>query len=479
MIDCLLISPAFIFEKGNMWKEMRALDPPLGLAALAAWIRNEGYSVRIIDCDISAPDLRTFISILKKDFATKNINPRIIGFTCCTTTSAAAYKYAEIAKNFFSNSKIVFGGPHASFATKEVLSHDCIDYAVIGEGEITITEILKNKPIESINGLAYKNINNQIVYNAIRARIGDINLIPMPAYDLLDIEKYSPPLGAFKRKPSFIITTSRGCPGKCTFCTKTLGNLHLQKNADKIFSELQYLNNQYGIKDIVFHDDTFTADKNNVQDLCKLIINEKLDLSWHCFSRLDYIDEDLIILMKRAGCHQIMFGVESFDQKILDSYNKNIDLSLVKKTVELLRKHDITSRLAFIVGGPNDTKESLENSITHLRNINPDLIVVNVATPFPGTELYKQAINKKILNKHTWDKYTGAIPIITTENLSCKEVVHYYRKFYRNFYLRPMQIFRIIRRIKHFGGISVVIKAGLGLLKIAFSKKDTDYNYEC
>jgi anaerobic magnesium-protoporphyrin IX monomethyl ester cyclase len=475
MIDCLLISPPFFFEKGNMWKEMRAIDPPLALAALAAWIRIEGYNVNIIDCDINARDLNLFKSLLEKEYFLET--PNLIGFTCCTTTSTIAYEYAKIAKSIFRNSKIVFGGPHASFATKEVLSKDYIDFAVIGEGEITLSELLKGKNVELIDGLAYKTVNREIVFTKERKRIQSIDSIPIPAYDLLAIEKYSPPLGSFKRKPSFIITTSRGCPGKCSFCTKTLGTLHLQKSAEKIFDELYLLNKKYGIVDIVFHDDTFTADQSNIEKLCRILIQKKLDISWHCFSRIDYIDENLIKLMKKAGCHQIMFGIESFDKKILKSYNKNIDTSAVKQIVNILKKHNITSRLAFIVGGPDDTENSLENTISILKEINPDLIVVNMATPFPGTDLYKHVKEKQILvNNLDWTNYTGAIPIIKPENLRIDQVYYYYKKFYKSFYLRAPQIFRIIRRLKYYGGFLVVLKAGIGIINIAFNKRK---NYEC
>lgn len=461
-----------------MWKEMRAIDPPLALAALAAWIRAEGFKVSIIDCDLNARDINSFELLLEKILLQNT--PSIIGFTCCTTTSIVAYKYAKTAKRVFRKSKIVFGGPHASFATKEVLSKEYIDFAVIGEGEITLSELLKGTSPELINGLAYKNQNKEIIYTKERERIKNINNIPLPAYDLLSIEKYSPPLGSFQRKPSFILTTSRGCLGKCSFCTKTLGALHLQKSAEKIFDELYYLNKKFGIIDVVFHDDTFTADKNNIEKLCNLLIEKKLNISWHCFSRIDYIDEDLIKLMKKAGCHQIMFGIESFDKNILKSYNKNLDISLVKNIVKILKRHNITSRLSFIVGGPNDTKYSLEKTISYLKKINPDLIVVNMATPFPGTALFEYVTEKNLFVKNIdWASFTGAIPVFKPNNLRIDQVSYYYRKFYRSFYLRPSQIFKIIKRIKYYGGFLVALKAGIGLLNIVFTKSKIKNNYEC
>jgi radical SAM superfamily enzyme YgiQ (UPF0313 family) len=464
--DCILISPAFSYDDGNIYKFVRAFDPPLNLITLAAWIREKGFSINVIDCNVSFPSIENLADYF---YSLKNCPPKYLGISIYTVQAEICYKIAKICKNILPETIIISGGPHSTFSYEEVLNKSEIDIAVMGEGEISLEDILIGKPLNGIDGIAYKSDNGNIKVNPTRERIEDLNSLPIPAYDLIDLSKYRPTIGSFKTLPSLILTCSRGCPGNCSFCTKTLGKLHKQKDAHKIFSELKFLTSTYKINDFAFHDDTFTASRKNIVELCNLIIDSDLEISWLCYSRVDLVDEELLRLMKKAGCHQIMYGVESFDQNVLNSINKNINAEAVKKITKLTREIKITCKLTFIVGNPMDTVESLNLTLKNLLRINPDLIVVNIATPFPGTKMFEIENLKGTIKNYKWADYTGAIPIINVPRLDDIEIQKYYKKFYFRFYLRPSQILRILFRAKQYGGFYNLLKGAISILKISFS----------
>jgi len=328
-LDCLLINPPMFYDKSEgIWKEINSNFPPLGLASIAGYLTNSGKSVQIIDCNIVSPSVEEFDNFFKDNYYNNFFPIKVIGITAMTCTVKKAYKIASICRKYYPNTLIVFGGVHPTFCYEEVLSDPNVDVVVIGEGEITFLEILNGKERENINGIAFieRDSNlDRVIKNPDRDRIQDLDNLPIPAYHLLPIDKYKPAKGSYKRLPAMSMITSRGCPGKCTFCSKTLGNKLFFQSAERIFNEIQFLIKNYGIKQIQFYDDTFTVWKENVRKLCHLIIENKVDITWTCFARVDYVDSDLLFLMHRAGCHQIMFGVENVDEGVLKNINKKCD----------------------------------------------------------------------------------------------------------------------------------------------------------
>jgi radical SAM superfamily enzyme YgiQ (UPF0313 family) len=272
----------------------------------------------------------------------------------------------------------------------------------------------------------------------------------MPAYNLLPIEKYRPAKGTYKRLPAMSMMTSRGCPGRCTFCSKTLGTVMVFKSAKKIFGEINYLIKNYGIKEILFYDDTFTVYKSNVLKLCGMIIKNKTDITWTCFARVDFIDEEMLKKMKEAGCHQIMYGVESTNGAVLKNINKKIQIKQVIKAVEWTKKAKIECRVAFMVGNPGDSAKIIKQNIEFVNKIDPDLLVVNITTPFPGTAMFNWAKSKNLLLTYDWDDYDLSKPVMKLENMSAKEIIKLYNMMYKGFYLRPSFILKKVLSVRNF-----------------------------
>lgn len=467
-LDCLLISPPSMYkEDKNIWTEINSNFPPLGLASIAAYARSKGHSVKIIDSNISAPSVETFREFFKNYFVRNYSSIKVIGLSAMTCTIKKAYKIMEICREYYPDAKYVFGGVHPTFLSKEVLENGA-DIVVIGEGELTFEEIVAGKKLFSINGITYKQ-NKKVITNKPRERITKLDMLPMPAYDLLPILKYKPAKGSYKRLPAMSMMTSRGCPGRCTFCQKTLGNAIFFESAEKIFEEIQYLVKNYGIKQILFYDDTFTVYKDNVIRLCNLILRNKLDISWTCFARVDYVDFEMLKKMNQAGCHQIMYGVETIDKQVLENIHKGTNPAQVINAVRWTKAAGIECRLAFMVGNPGDDKKSILRNIQFVNKVNPDLLIVNITTPFPGTEMFEWAKQKNLILTYNWDDYTLAKPVMRLENLTPEQIKGLYQLMYKKFYFRPVYIIKKLTSIRTIDDIKVLTE-GFNALLSFFSK---------
>lgn len=199
------------------------------------------------------------------------------------------------------------GGVHPSIMPEEVISHSYVDFVVIDEGEETIKEIVAGKSPKEILGICYKE-NGRTIRNELRPLIKNLDDIPHPAYHLLPIKKYYPAPGNYKKLPAMTIFATRGCPGRCTFCYRCFRGVLRKRSARNIVDEIKTLQRDYGIKGISIVDDTFTLFKDVVVEFCNLLIDEKIDISWSCITRVDYVDEDLLKLMKKPAAIRYYSG---------------------------------------------------------------------------------------------------------------------------------------------------------------------------
>ena len=430
-MNVLLINPSWIRSDENLWKKVGSCMPSLGLAYIAAVLEHEGIKVEILDCDAEKISLKK----LSEKLSQYN-NPEFIGITATTSIIENAIKTAEICKKKFPKSKIVMGGVHPTVLPNEVLSNEYVDFVVRGEGEYTMLELIKGKELKEILGLSYKQ-NGEMFHNNPRPLIRDLDGIPFPAYHLLPMEKYFPAVGTYKRLPAMSILATRGCPGRCTFCYRMFANKAHTRSARNIINEIKLLINVYNIKEICFYDDVFTLFKKNVKEFCTIIVDEKIDITWSCFSRVDFVDEEMLSLMKKAGCHQIMYGIESGDEQILNNINKKTPLEKIEKAISLTKKVGIDTRGAFMLGNPGETEETMKKTIDFAIKLDLDLAIFNITTPYPGTEMYYWAKENGYLNTEDWSKYDLSYIVMDLPTVDHITLKRYYRIAYRRFYLRP------------------------------------------
>lgn len=467
-IKCILFSPHFKYAKGSIYREVSNLDPPLGLISLSAFLAEKGFETMVFDFNTeieSNNDIPNFIKKLESEYDLNNV---FFGISFLTPYVHSSYKIAEFLKQYFPKNKIVAGGAHATFMSEEVLSSGYVDIVVRGEGEFSLLEIVKGRDLSHITGISYsksENGNISIIHNSDRERIKDINDLPFPDYHLLKMDKYEPILGSYRKLPAANIITARGCPGNCNFCCKNFGKKVSYKSPETIIREIKLLIKDYKIKHINIYDDTFTLNKKRVIEFCDLLIKEILKIEWTCFARIDTMDFEILSKMKKAGCYQIMYGVENFNQEILDSLAKGIKVEKIEEVIKLTRKVGIICRVSVMVGHTQDTWETYRNNIKALKRLKPDILVSSIFTPIPGSQLYIWAKENDRLLTTDWSKFAGNNSVMKLDYLSQKDVIKQYQQIYSDYYYNLPYFFRRINRINNFTEFKNTVRAFFYVLK--------------
>lgn len=455
----LLINPTWIIDNDkNLWKGVGSCFPSLGLGYVAAVLEREGHKVFYLDCTAE----KISLSEIKEKFKQYPVVD-FVGITATTPLINNALTMATYAKEIFPNVKIVLGGVHPSVMPDEVLSHRDVDYVVRDEGEETVVDLVNGKNEEEILGLSYKR-DGKIIHNPLRPLIQNLDTIPAPSYHLMPLDKYYPPVGGYKRLPAMSIFATRGCPGRCTYCYRTFRGIVRKRSAKNIIDEIKLLQKNYGIKEICFYDDTFTLFKDEIKKFCQIIIDEKMDLTWSCFTRVDYVDEDLLKLMKKSGCHLILFGVESADEEVLKNIRKMISLDQVKRVVKICRKIGIETRASFMIGNAGDNKQTIEKSIKFALELDPDEVQFNITTIYPGTEMWEWAHKNGYITCYDWNKYSMSNICFRHPNLTQEQMKHYYKLAHLKFYFRPKIILRRLFRIRSWIQLKQEITGAMALL---------------
>lgn len=455
----LLINPPWITRTDNMWHNIASVMPPLGLAWIARSLEQHSHQVLILDAHAERMGFDAVETYLKTsgkfDF---------IGITATTSLVNNSLEIARIIKVQQPQAKVIIGGVHATVLPAEVLAEPTVDLVVRGEGEITMQELANGGNYEDILGISYRK-DGEIIHNGERPLIENLDAIGMPAYHLLPMSKYYPAVGAYKRLPAISMLGTRGCPGRCTFCYRLFGSRLRWRSGAKMAEEVKHLQDTYGIKEIAFYDDTFTAVKKEIRAFCQRIKELNVDLTWSCFSRVDTIDEALLIEMKSCGLHQIMYGVESASAEILKNINKRADTARAVEVIAMTKKVGIDVRAAFMLGNPGETEETIRETIMFAKKQNPDLAVFNITTPFPGTDMYKWANENNHLLTKNWDHYDLAHSVMELPTISAMNVQRYYKKAYRSFYLRPSYIMMRIRKLKNWSEVRNVLNGVRAVLR--------------
>lgn len=456
----LLINPQRIIKnKKNIWGRVASCMPPLGLGYIASLLLLYNIRVEILDMNAERPTLKQFKDIIK------NKSPDYIGITSMTNLIKTSLEIAKICKEALPKTKIVLGGVHPTIMPEEVLRSPYVNYVVRGEGEYAFKELVKGKNPSKILGLSYKK-KGKIIHNPNRQLIKDLDSIPHPAYHLLPMKKYHPAIGSYKRLPAISIISSRGCPGECTFCYKDMfGRVVRNRSAGNIIDEILLLKKRYGIKEISFYDDTFAVNHKLVREFCNIIIKDKIDITWSCFARTNLVNYDLLTLMKKSGCHQICYGVESGDEQILRNIKKHILPKHSINAIKMTKKAGIEARATFMLGNPGETEETIKKTIKFACELNPDVALFNITTPYPGTGMYNWAKEKEYLNTYDWDKYDLSRVVMDIPTINSKVTEKYYKLAYRKFYMRPRYIISRLFRIRNFNDIKNNAKSLIALLK--------------
>jgi len=445
--DILFVS----IQKQNSEKDNILRAPPLGQLQLCSFLIESGFLPSIID--LGENDIGLTKKVLKK---ISDEQPKIIGFSISTPLFDPVVSLARIIKRRFPKILIIAGGPHPTLRPIETVQAGCFDIVIKGEGEIPLLKIMKlqksqdsefKEQLSSIPGLVYK-------YGGKSKSTGDGEIIknldelPLPARSLINISDYVPLPNQYRRLPVVHIVTSRGCPFGCKFCSNIFGLKLRQRSVDKVIYEINHCIEKYHAKEIYFYDDTLTADKKWIKSLCKRMIDEKFNISWSCFARIDTVDPEMLRLMKRAGCWNIFYGIEAGYQACLDRIFKNITLARIRNTINITNEAGIEIRASFMLGFPWESPREGLKTIKFAKSLDIDYAQFNLFTPFPGIPLYDLAKKSGKLddNNKLYDLWSPSY--VPKKYKTKKNLVAIQKKGFRQFYLRPSHILKMIKKIR-------------------------------
>ncbi len=307
--------------------------PYISLASLAAVLLAEGYSAQILDLSVSREPLKDLRQSLK------NFQPDFVGITFTTGLLKNAIDLANQVKSFNNSIKTIAGGVHTSIFPAEMVEKYNFDFAVFGEGEITLLELVSGKDLKTIDGLAYRDDQNKVAVNKRRELIIDLDSLPYPAFYLYNSKNYHCPRITAKKSPAAAIETSRGCWGNCIFCDKNVFQRRVRmKSAKRVVDEMEMVLN-LGYKEIHIWDDCFSSSLEHPKRICDEILRRGLKVCWNVYNgmRVDRVDEELLTKLKAAGCYRVSFGVESGDQEILNRVRKGTTLEQIRNAVKLAK----------------------------------------------------------------------------------------------------------------------------------------------
>lgn len=424
----------------------------IGVASIAAFLLKNGVNVEVLDPVVEKLDLNAIKNKIQK------IQPNVVGIPAYTEEIFDAAAIAKEVKEVSPDTITVIGGPHSSAIPTETLQEfDSFDIAVIGEGEQTFLDIVLEKNLAEIKGIAYRD-NKRIKRNDDRPVIPALDSLPLPAWHLYDLSKYRPiSLPGFlerrKARLELPVEGARGCPFNCAFCFKVNGRTIRFRSPKRIVEEVERCALEFGGDHIVFIEGTFGVNKDLAIETCNEMIKRELHkkITWSTESRVDTLDLELLSKMKEAGCFGLGIGVESGDPEILKMVGKNINSEQSLKVSEMCRKLGIKSEANFILGFPYETRESISKTIKLAKRLKTENANFAILVPFPGTRIYEMASRNegwlKIKTKN-WKLYGKQLgEALEHEQFSHKELKKLQMKAYRSFYLRPSRIRAFIERV--------------------------------
>ena len=331
-------------------------------------LEKEGHEVLALDASAKRKPLTR--DAIKKELI--NFVPDFIGVTIVTPLVKGAYLLSRELREL--NVPLVAGGTHPTLIPDETLQY--FDIAVRGEGEETILELTKyfkkKIPIENIKGISYKDSSGKIVHNGPRDFIDDLDTLPTPARHLFPLENYSTKLPQ-DVDDYWTILSSRGCPNQCIYCSSAqgvFGRKFRSRTPENIYKEIVLLKKKHNIEYLTFYDDTLTINKGQLIKLCKLISADKsLGIKWDCDSRLDVLDDELLLAMKEAGCYHLYFGMESYDAETLSKIKKGLTQEKIDSSINLVKKYNIDFTLYLIMGWPWEKESHINNTANFIKKI--------------------------------------------------------------------------------------------------------------
>ncbi|MCD4848848.1 MAG: B12-binding domain-containing radical SAM protein [Candidatus Aegiribacteria sp.] len=462
------------------WKfaDMRAHDTqgiagvwaPTGLMYVASVLREAGHQVFIEDGAFWSEEELTD-RILSHE-------PDIAGAFVIAMFWERTKKLLTNLKSARPDIRLLVGGHAPSALGRKCLEESPeLDSAVHSEGEYTVRELVnaweQGLDTAGIQGCVVRDAEGNIVENQPRRLIENLDELPFPAVDLVDLDRYQPSAGQVLRLPVMQVISSRGCTHMCLYCYRLMGDRCLRmRSPENVVDEIELYVREYGAKEIKFWDELFTHDKARVMEICRLINERDLDITWWCSARGDSVDEELLRTMKKAGCWCINFGVESAVQKNLDTLRKGIKIETSIEAIKLTHRVGIKTFGTYIFGIPGETFEEGLETIRLARKLRSYYTEFFPITPFPGAELYENSTKYGVVLRDMSDSgmLKEEIPF-EPFSMSAKQIAELRKRAFRTVYLDPGYILMRLWSLRSWYEVRTVFRGAISLLMMLFRKK--------
>ncbi len=463
-MDLILINP---YPQSARGINEGTIEPPLGLTYLAAAARDRGCAVDLIDANALK------IGTIPLTDHIISVNPPLLGVSTNVVTHAAGRDLIAALRAAGFPGRVILGGPLPSALPEYCLNATEADAVAVGEGEQTLTEVLENiageseEPFQGVSGCVWRKRDGGIVHEPPRPLIENLDSLPLPAWDLL------PPFSFYKsrarRRPIGAIICSRGCPYQCTYCNKSVfGSRYRRYSIGRAIREVGLLVENFGIRQLDILDDNLTLDLEWAKEFFRGLARFGLAVNLQNGIRADHCDEELASLMKSAGVFKISIGVESGCPETQLRIKKNLALDRVLQTTRWARERGIVVYGNFILGLPDDSAESMRQTIDFAIRMDPDAATFNFLVPLPGSEVWVEIEKLGEFHFQLDDPaaagFYGSGIRFQLPGMDAKEVARFYRRAYRRFYLRPRKIWSLFARALHPGEFFWLLQTVWGVL---------------
>ncbi len=442
--------------------------PPMELLYCASVLERAGHKVWVRDYPVQGSSWQTFIDDLHE------IKPDYAIFTATVATLDHDMSTVAAIKEHFPSAIVAAKGEPIHYMDEELINDlPKLDIILRGEVEAYIADLVNGKDWHELPGVTFKH-NGMVIRNEISPNFLDLDELPMPARHLINNRMYISPE---TRNPLTTVVTSLGCPHKCIYCSvPALTGTNVRFRSPKlVVDELESCVNHLGVREFLFHADTFTLKKKWVIELCQEIIKRGLDIRWGCNSRVDTIDSERLHWMKKAGCWVIGFGVETGNDEHLEMIKKRATAEQAFEAIRLCREHGVRSHTFLVFGFPWDTEETIQELIAFAKELDPDFFDFNIAYPLPGTELEQMVEEQGLFSRERRQNGGYAVGSVSTQTLSPEELEKWRKKALWSMYLRPHYIFRTF---KQAGSLPVLLNYLRAAVNRAFNLLKTHRNKE-
>ncbi len=423
----------------------------LGLGYLASALRRKGIEVRM--------ELR---SLKEQDFvaALSAFRPDVVGIKTFCTSAKAVNDTLGLIRSRYPSIHCVIGGPQVNAAPEEVLKYIAADAAFHGDCERSfpdyVEELSRGRDVKKIPGLIRRE-GESITINPPDC-IEGLDALGMPAWDLMPPHRGGQ-LQLSRYSPTASVLTSRGCSGKCTFCSEAGGSLRF-RSLDLVMEELLLLKDKYRVKEIMFQDSNFAARSSRVEELCRMMIEAGFNLPWSVpyGTRWETLTPDLLKLMRRAGCYRASIGIETGSQRLQEKIRKHIPLAKLQERLRECRGSGVEIMGNFMYGFPGESREELQATLDLALELNLDYASFYVYTPYPGSELYDELIGEGVIRAEDFQLFDKFDYDNRLSEASPKELYWLIRKSLLRFYLRPRIILQLLQNLRYPNFYNVVFK---------------------